>query len=53
MLANHPLVDEYEIDHLTTVLSGAAALDDKLAEAVQSRLGVKVLQGFGMTEASP
>lgn len=53
VLANHPLVDEYEIDHLTTVLSGAAALDDKLAEAVQSRLGVKVLQGFGMTEASP
>lgn len=53
VLAKHPLVDQYDLSSLTTVLSGAAALDEKLAEAVQKRLGVAVLQGFGMTEASP
>lgn len=53
VLAKHPLVDQYGISSLTTVLSGAAALDEKLADAVQKRLGVAVLQGFGMTEASP
>ncbi|MCI1255244.1 MAG: AMP-binding protein [Corynebacterium provencense] len=53
VLAKHPLVDDYDISSLTTVLSGAAALDENLAAAVEKRLGVKVLQGFGMTEASP
>ena len=53
VLAKHPLVDEYDIESLNTVLSGAAALDETLAATVQDRLGVKVLQGFGMTETSP
>lgn len=53
VLAKHPLVDRYNLSSLRTVLSGAAALDEKLAEAVEKRLGVAVLQGFGMTESSP
>lgn len=53
VLAKHPLVEKYDLTSLSTVLSGAAALDGKLAEAVEERLGVAVLQGFGMTEASP
>ena len=52
-LAKHPLVDKFDIGTLETVLSGAAALDAQLADAVANRLGVRILQGFGMTETSP
>ncbi|WP_293818968.1 AMP-binding protein [uncultured Corynebacterium sp.] len=52
-LAKHPLVDKFDIGTLETVLSGAAALDAQLADSVANRLGVRILQGFGMTETSP
>lgn len=54
-LAKHPLVDSYDVSSVRAVLSGAAPLDDKLAQAVLDRLGdsVRVLQGYGMTEMSP
>lgn len=54
-LAKHPLVDSYDVSSVRVVLSGAAPLDEKLAAAVQERLGhrVRVLQGYGMTEMSP
>ncbi|WP_405219347.1 AMP-binding protein [Agrococcus sp. Ld7] len=52
-LAKHPLVDDYDLSSLTTVLSGAAPLDEALGQAVAERLGVEVLQGYGMSELSP
>ena len=58
-LAKHPLVDQYDLSSLTSILSGAAPLDEQLALAVQDRLrkgadtGVTVAQGYGMTELSP
>ncbi|SDN57616.1 4-coumarate--CoA ligase family protein [Geodermatophilus sp. DSM 45219] len=58
-LAKHPLVDQYDLSSLTSILSGAAPLDEQLAQAVQTRLrkgadtGVSVAQGYGMTELSP
>src|SRR4051794_1846216 len=58
-LAKHPLVDSYDLSSLTSILSGAAPLDESLAQAVQQRLrkgadtGVTVAQGYGMTELSP
>lgn len=54
-LAKHPLVDAHDISSVRAVLSGAAPLDEKLAQAVLDRLGdrVRVLQGYGMTEMSP
>lgn len=52
-LAKHPLVDTFDLSSLETLLSGAAALDGQLAQAVADRLGVQILQGFGMTETSP
>jgi acyl-CoA synthetase (AMP-forming)/AMP-acid ligase II len=51
-LAKSPLVDRYQL-HLRTVFSGAAPLSASLAEAVSSRLGCKVAQGYGLTETSP
>ena len=52
-LAKHPLVDDYDLSSLETLLSGAAPLDDALGRAVAQRLDVEVLQGYGMSELSP
>jgi acyl-CoA synthetase (AMP-forming)/AMP-acid ligase II len=52
-LAKHPAVDGYDLSGLRWILSGAAPLDAELAEAAAARLGCEVVQGYGMTEASP
>ncbi|WP_040337634.1 4-coumarate--CoA ligase family protein [Candidatus Blastococcus massiliensis] len=57
-LAKHPLIDQYDLSSLESILSGAAPLDEQLALAVQDRLQAKggnvtVAQGYGMTELSP
>ena len=52
-LGKHPMVDNYKFPHLKYVFSGAAPLGPELTQAVEQRLGVKIRQGYGMTEASP
>lgn len=52
-LAKHPMVEQYDIDCIDIVFSGAAALDAELGHAVGRRLNTTVLQGYGMTEMSP
>jgi acyl-CoA synthetase (AMP-forming)/AMP-acid ligase II len=52
-LAKHPLVDQFDLSNVKWLFSGAAPLGPQLTDAVQSRLGVRVRQGYGMTEASP
>jgi acyl-CoA synthetase (AMP-forming)/AMP-acid ligase II len=52
-LAKHPIVDSYDLSALKVLFSGAAPLDEELAEAVHKRLGCKIRQGYGMTEMSP
>ena len=52
-LAKHPLVDDYDLSSLNTVMSGAAPLDADLGHAVAKRLGCTVVQGYGMSELSP
>jgi acyl-CoA synthetase (AMP-forming)/AMP-acid ligase II len=52
-LAKHPLIDEYDLSSLNTVMSGAAPLDADLGRAVSKRLGCRVVQGYGMSELSP
>ncbi len=52
-LAKHPLVDEFDLSSLRLIFSGAAPLSGDLADEVRQRLGVKVVQGYGMTELSP
>jgi 4-coumarate--CoA ligase len=49
-LAKHPLVDKYDLSLVTRLGSGAAPLGDELATAVHNRLGLPVLQSYGMTE---
>lgn len=52
-LAKHPLVDKFDLSSLRVIFSGAAPLSDETEAAVIKRLGCMVLQGYGMTEASP
>ncbi len=51
-LAKHPLVDQYDLSSVSYVMSGAAPLDGPVQDALQARLGVEVVQGYGMTETS-
>jgi acyl-CoA synthetase (AMP-forming)/AMP-acid ligase II len=54
LLAKHPLVDQYNISSLRTIISGAAPLSAELSQDVQARLtGCKIIQGYGLTETSP
>ncbi|MDG3016350.1 AMP-binding protein [Speluncibacter jeojiensis] len=52
-LAKHPIVDQYDLSSVHTILSGAAPLDEQLGKAVAARIGCKVRQGYGMSEMSP
>lgn len=52
-LAKHPLVDQFDIRSLDTMLSGAAPLGGDVSEAVGARLHCRMIQGYGMTEMSP
>lgn len=52
-LAKHPLIDDYDLSSVNTVMSGAAPLDEVLGNAVAKRLNTRVVQGYGMSELSP
>jgi acyl-CoA synthetase (AMP-forming)/AMP-acid ligase II len=52
-LARSPLVDQFDVSALHTVLSAAAPLADPVALACTERLGCRVVQAYGMTETGP
>lgn len=52
-LAKHPLVDQYDLSSLQLITSGAAPLSVEIGAMVSERLGVDVVQGYGLTETSP
>ena len=52
-LANHPMIDDFDLSSVRILFSGAAPLSENIAEQAAQRLGCKIMQGYGMTEASP
>lgn len=52
-LAHHPAVTRYDLSSLRRMMCGAAPLDAALQQACAERLGCQVVQGYGLTEASP
>ena len=52
-LANAPQVTDRDFSKLGMVTSGAAPLDQDLADKAGERIGVPIRQGYGMTELSP
>ncbi|HEX5818595.1 MAG TPA: AMP-binding protein [Gemmatimonadales bacterium] len=53
LLAKHPAVARHDLSALCVVFSGAAPLDAALELECRARIGCDVIQGYGMTEASP
>lgn len=51
MLARHPAVADYDLSSLNWLACGAAPLGAELQRECMTRLGIPVVQGFGMTEA--
>ena len=52
-LAKHPIVDNYDLSCVESILSGAAPLGGDVQDLAAKRLGCKVKQAWGMTELSP
>jgi acyl-CoA synthetase (AMP-forming)/AMP-acid ligase II len=52
-LVRHPAVAQFDLSSVRLVFSGAAPLGEDLARALGDKLGCPVVQGYGMTEASP
>jgi len=52
-LAQAPYVDQCDLTSMYLAISGAAPLDERTAVRVAERTGIRVVQGYGMTEASP
>ncbi len=50
-LARHPAVADHDLSSLDWIACGAAPLDADLQRECADRLGVPIVQGFGMTEA--
>jgi len=53
MLSNWPELAKYDLSSLRTTMVGAAPVAPELARRFKQLTGVPVLQGYGMTEASP
>jgi acyl-CoA synthetase (AMP-forming)/AMP-acid ligase II len=52
-LAKQDVVDHYDLSRLRAVVSGAAPLGVDVTNACRERVGCHVMQGYGLTEASP
>ena len=52
-LAKHPTVARYDLSTVKAMMSGAAPLGGELETACGRRVGCRMVQGYGLTEASP
>jgi acyl-CoA synthetase (AMP-forming)/AMP-acid ligase II len=52
-LVKHPAVAQFDLSSVRLVFSGAAPLGEETARQLAKKLGCPVVQGYGMTEASP
>lgn len=52
-MAKSPLVSNFDVSSVKNLVFGAAPLGAGLTQELMDRLGVNVVQGFGLTEASP
>jgi acyl-CoA synthetase (AMP-forming)/AMP-acid ligase II len=52
-MVKHPAVAQFDLSSVRLVFSGAAPLGEDIARELAKKLGCPVVQGYGMTEASP
>jgi len=53
MLVNSPLISKYDLSSLKYVKAGAMPIPPEITERWQQLTGVKMLMGYGLSEASP
>jgi 4-coumarate--CoA ligase len=53
LLANHPSVSKYDLSSIRICTSGAAPLGKSLIDACHARTGIRIKQGYGLSETSP
>ena len=52
-MVKNPAVDQFDLSSVRLVFSGAAPLGEDIARQLSKKLECPVVQGYGMTEASP
>ncbi|WP_268626399.1 long-chain-fatty-acid--CoA ligase [Paenibacillus alvei] len=52
-LINHPDTDRYDLSSIHTCISGAASLPLEVQEKFEAITGCVLIEGYGLTEASP
>jgi long-chain acyl-CoA synthetase len=52
-ILNHPDLEKYDLSSITSCLSGSAPLPIEIQEKFEAVSGGKLVEGYGLTEASP
>ncbi|RFU69947.1 long-chain fatty acid--CoA ligase [Bacillus sp. V59.32b] len=52
-ITNHPKAEEYGIDSIRSCNSGSAPMPVELLKEFESKTGSQILEGYGLSEASP
>ncbi|HZG77536.1 MAG TPA: long-chain fatty acid--CoA ligase [Paenibacillus sp.] len=52
-LINHPRIREYDLSSVEVCVSGASSLPLEVQEKFEALSGARLIEGYGMTEASP
>lgn len=52
-ITNHPRAEEYNIESIRICNSGSAPMPVELMKEFERKTGAKVLEGYGLSEASP
>jgi long-chain acyl-CoA synthetase len=47
---HHPELDKFDISSLRIAVSGGASIPESLLESVETKFGITVLEGYGLTE---
>lgn len=53
LLCKHPIVSKYDLSSIRMTNSGAAPLSREMVETCFKRTGIRVKQGYGLSETSP
>jgi long-chain acyl-CoA synthetase len=52
-VSNHPEIGQYDVSSIRACISGAAGLPPEVQESFESLTGGKLVEGYGLSEATP